>query len=69
MLVTEWAAFRPPDLERLAASMRQKIIFDGCNQYDALALYNAGFEYFGIGRATPPLAVAMPDLRVASSRA
>ena len=69
VLVTEWAVFRSPDLARLARSMRQKVIFDGRNQYDGLTLRNAGFEYFGVGRAAPALAPAAPDLRLASSRA
>lgn len=67
VLVTEWDAFRDPDIGRLKRVMRQRVIFDGRNQYDALALHNEGFEYFGIGRATPPLARA-PDLRLAVSR-
>lgn len=67
VLVTEWDAFRDPDIGRLKRAMRQRVIFDGRNQYDALALHNEGFEYFGIGRATPPLA-RTPDLRLAVSR-
>jgi UDPglucose 6-dehydrogenase len=68
LLVTEWSAFRDADLARLKRAMRQRIVFDGRNQYDPLALYNEGFEYFGIGRGTPALARATPDLRLAVSR-
>ena len=67
LLVTEWNAFRDADLARLKCTMRQRIVFDGRNQYDPLALYNEGFEYFGIGRGTPALARATPDLRLAIS--
>ena len=66
VLVTEWQAFREPDLGRLKRAMRQRIVFDGRNQYDALELSNEGFEYFGIGRAAPAPARA-PGLRLAAS--
>lgn len=50
LLVTEWKQFRHPDFSRLARLLRQKIIFDGRNQYDVAILRRAEFEYFGIGR-------------------
>jgi hypothetical protein len=34
MLVTEWKTFRQPDFKHMGQLMRQKIIFDGRNQYD-----------------------------------
>ena len=67
ILVTEWPQFGQPDIERLKRAMRQRIVFDGRNLYDQLELYDEGFEYFGIGRATMP-ARATPDLRLAASR-
>ncbi len=51
VIVTEWAAFRSPDLERMKASLREAIVFDGRNLFDPEAMAEAGFEYFGIGRA------------------
>jgi len=48
-LVTEWTEFRSPDYEEMAATMKQKIIFDGRNQYNANKLINMGFEYYPIG--------------------
>ena len=50
LLVTEWKPFRNPDLEAMRRSMRQKIIFDGRNQYEPDYIRSQGFEYFGVGR-------------------
>lgn len=50
ILATEWRIFRNPDLDYLARTMRQPIIFDGRNQYDPERLRQRGFEYTGIGR-------------------
>ena len=50
VLVTEWRSFRSLDINRLAKTMRQRIIFDGRNLYDGSRLRNQDFEYFGIGR-------------------
>ena len=50
LLVTEWKPFRNPDLAAMGRSMKQKIIFDGRNQYDPNYIREEGFEYFGVGR-------------------
>ena len=50
LLVTEWKPFRNPDLAAMSRSMREKIIFDGRNQYEPDYIRNEGFEYFGVGR-------------------
>lgn len=49
-LVTEWKPFRAPDLHLMKKIMRQRVIFDGRNQYDKAAVTAEGFEYRGIGR-------------------
>jgi len=49
-LVTEWKPFCYPDLTVMKAMMRQYIILDGRNQYNAQHMRDAGFEYYGIGR-------------------
>jgi UDPglucose 6-dehydrogenase len=67
VLVTEWRQYRQPDFAQLKRAMRQWVLFDGRNQYDPLALHNEGFEYFGIGRATPPIARIAPRLKLAAS--
>jgi len=49
-LVTEWKPFRHPDFRAMKEMMKQRVIFDGRNQYDPHSLKEDGFEYFGIGR-------------------
>ncbi|ATB28883.1 UDP-glucose dehydrogenase family protein [Melittangium boletus] len=49
-LVTEWNAFRHPDLKRLKATMRSPTLFDGRNAWDPQRAREEGFTYFGIGR-------------------
>ena len=50
-LVTEWSDFRDPDPGQLRRSMRQPVVLDGRNLFDAARLREAGFEYHGVGRA------------------
>ncbi|MEM1056565.1 MAG: UDP-glucose/GDP-mannose dehydrogenase family protein [Bacteroidota bacterium] len=50
VLATEWPEFRRPDLERVRDSMRQPIVFDGRNVFDAKRMAELGFTYSSIGR-------------------
>jgi UDPglucose 6-dehydrogenase len=50
LLITEWHQFRYPDFERMSKIMRQKVIFDGRNQYNPKAIKEMGFSYYGICR-------------------
>jgi UDPglucose 6-dehydrogenase len=50
ILVTEWKTFRQPDFKKMASLMKERVIFDGRNQYDPDEIKEAGFEYHGIGR-------------------
>ncbi len=50
VLVTEWKPFCYPDLTLMKNKMRQRIIFDGRNQYDPQHLKDSDFVYYGIGR-------------------
>jgi UDPglucose 6-dehydrogenase len=50
LLVTEWQAFRNPNFERIKDVMRQPVIFDGRNIFEARQLADLGFTYYGIGR-------------------
>jgi len=50
ILVTEWKAFRQPDFRKMASLMKERVLFDGRNQYDPDEIKEAGFEYHGIGR-------------------
>jgi UDPglucose 6-dehydrogenase len=49
-VVTEWKAFRSPDFERIRATLRERVIFDGRNIFDPDAVEAAGLAYYGIGR-------------------
>ncbi len=51
LLLTEWNEFRRPDFEKISALMRQLIIFDGRNQFDAKKLKSRGFEYYCVGKS------------------
>jgi UDPglucose 6-dehydrogenase len=50
LLVTEWKEFRSPDFSRMKALLKQSVIFDGRNQYDAARLLAEGWTYSGVGR-------------------
>ncbi|HET9032282.1 MAG TPA: UDP-glucose/GDP-mannose dehydrogenase family protein [Dokdonella sp.] len=50
VVVTEWKAFRSPDLARLAGSLKEKVIFDGRNIFEPSVIESAGLAYYGIGR-------------------
>ena len=49
LLITEWKEFRSPDFDEVAKRLRNKIIFDGRNQYNREKLSELGFEYYQIG--------------------
>jgi UDPglucose 6-dehydrogenase len=49
LLVTEWKEFRMPDMAIMKKHLKNHVIFDGRNIYDAKEIREAGFEYFGIG--------------------
>ncbi|AXV38098.1 MAG: UDP-glucose/GDP-mannose dehydrogenase family protein [Methanobacteriaceae archaeon] len=51
ILVTEWKEFRSPDFEEIDKKMKNKIIFDGRNQYHKDSLKKMGFEYHQIGNS------------------
>ena len=49
ILLTEWKEFRSPDFEKLKTQLKNAVIFDGRNQYNAFNLEEKEFEYFQIG--------------------
>lgn len=51
VLATEWNEFKQLDFERIHELMRQPIIMDGRNLWDADRLREQGFTYYGVGRA------------------
>ena len=50
VLLTEWKEFRSPDFEEIKNQLKNSIIFDGRNQYNAFDLEEKGFEYYQIGK-------------------
>ena len=50
VLLTEWKEFRIPDFEQIKAQLKNPIIFDGRNQYNAFNLEEMGIEYHQIGK-------------------
>jgi UDPglucose 6-dehydrogenase len=53
VIVTEWNEFRALDLDRVAASLKGKILVDLRNVYDPAEAEAAGLRYFGVGRGRP----------------
>jgi len=52
VIVTEWDEFRALDLERIAQSLRGKVLVDLRNVYDREDAEAAGLAYYGVGRGT-----------------
>lgn len=50
VIVTEWNEFRKPDFGLMKNLMRQPVLFDGRNIYDAQKMKKLGFLYHSIGR-------------------
>lgn len=48
LLLTEWREFREPDFEKLK-SLKDKVIFDGRNQYKKATINKFGLDYYSIG--------------------
>ncbi len=49
IMVTEWKEFRAPDFYEIRERLKNPVIFDGRNQYDAERLRECGLEYYQIG--------------------
>ncbi len=50
IIATEWNEFRTPDFLKMVRNLRKKVIFDGRNLFDVLAIRELGFYYESIGR-------------------
>jgi len=50
VLATEWNEFKQLDFKKLKSIMKQTVILDGRNLWDASALKDLGFTYMGVGR-------------------
>ena len=49
ILITEWKEFRSPDFYEIKRLLKNPVIFDGRNQYDAERVSEYGLEYHQIG--------------------
>jgi UDPglucose 6-dehydrogenase len=58
VIVTEWDEFRALDLDRIAASLKGKVLVDLRNVYDRQEAQEAGLVYYGVGRGRPSVAKA-----------
>ena len=50
IIATEWNEFRTPDFTMIASKLKNKVIFDGRNLFDLVALRELGFHYESVGR-------------------
>ena len=53
VIVTEWDEFRALELDRVAASLKGKVLVDLRNVYDPAEAEEAGLRYYGVGRGRP----------------
>ena len=53
-LLTEWNEFKLLNLERLRATMRRPVVFDGRNLWEPERMRRLGFEYYSVGRRPVP---------------
>ncbi len=50
VIATEWQLFRNPDFDKITATLKNKVIFDGRNLYDNQSMKELGYTYYSIGR-------------------
>jgi UDPglucose 6-dehydrogenase len=51
LIVTEWKEFRSPDFDKIKATLKSPVIFDGRNLYEPELVSAAGLDYQAIGRS------------------
>lgn len=50
IIATEWSVFRTPDFDKITASLKEKVVFDGRNLFDVARMQELGFFYESVGR-------------------
>ena len=50
IIATEWNEFRTPDFDKIIATLKEPVIFDGRNVFDVSSMEKKGFHYESIGR-------------------
>lgn len=66
ILITEWKEFRSPDFYEIKRLLKEPVIFDGRNQYDAQRVKEYGIDYYQIGVKAP---VALEENMIAVNAA
>jgi UDPglucose 6-dehydrogenase len=51
LVLTEWHAYRTPDMARIRDRLSEPLVFDGRNLWEPERMAAAGFEYHSVGRA------------------
>jgi len=57
IIATEWNEFRTPNFLKIVTALKNKVIFDGRNLFEADAIKELGFYYESVGRAIADPAV------------
>lgn len=52
IIATEWSEFRTPEFEKMNSLLKNKVVFDGRNVYDAAQMKELGYHYESVGRST-----------------
>ena len=52
IIATEWSVFRTPDFDKIKATLKNSLIFDGRNLFDVERMQELGFHYESVGRAS-----------------
>lgn len=50
IIATEWSEFRTPEFDKINSLLKNKVIFDGRNVYDAQQMKQLGYHYESVGR-------------------
>lgn len=50
VLVTEWKQFQQVDFDLIGPTMKEKVLFDGRNQFNEKEMERLGFDYFSLGK-------------------
>lgn len=50
IIATEWSVFRTPDFDRIADTLKEKVVFDGRNLFEVPRMQELGFFYESVGR-------------------
>jgi UDPglucose 6-dehydrogenase len=61
VIITEWNEFKSLDMRRIKSAMRNPVLIDGRNIYEAIEMKHLGFTYRGIGRGTGPDPSVLPS--------